>query len=83
MLSWDFHCKENYGFHVVPVQPGLIASHYGAHEVGVTLSSMSWGYGYDVFLYTKHYLTQMLLSICAQPSSDGLLAEVFLGFPRL
>ena len=39
MLSTDFHCKENGGFRVVPVHPGLVTSDCGVHEVGVAV----WG----------------------------------------
>ena len=76
MLSLDFYSKENNGFRVVPVHPGLVTSIFGVHEVGVTVESSmsceSWVYGYDtepvMFLTlkihesTKHYLTQMLLA---------------------
>ena len=37
MLSSDFHCKENYGFRVVPVHPGLLTSDYGVQEAEVTV----------------------------------------------
>ena len=37
MVSSDFHFKENDGFLVLPVHPGLVTSNYGVHEVGVTV----------------------------------------------
>ena len=37
MNSADFHCKENDGFQVVPVDPGLVTIDYGVLEVGVTV----------------------------------------------
>ena len=42
MLSSDFHCKENDGFRVVPVHPGLIPSNYGVHEVGVIVCGVQY-----------------------------------------
>ena len=37
MLTSDFNCKENDGFRVVPIHPGLVTRDYGVHEVGVTV----------------------------------------------
>ena len=49
MFSSDIHCKENDGFRVVPINPGLIASDSGVREVAITVLefSMSWVHGYD------------------------------------
>jgi hypothetical protein len=82
VLLSDFHCKENdkrFGIRVVPVDPGLVISDYGVHEVGITVCAVQHILG--IWLYfrnqivlsfssqgksdesTKHYLRQMLLAI--------------------
>ena len=42
MLLSDFHWKENDGFRVIPVHPGLVTSDYGIHEVGVTVCGVQY-----------------------------------------
>ena len=48
MLLSDSHCKGNDGILVVPVNPGLVTSDYGVHEVGVTVCGVQHVLGVQV-----------------------------------
>ena len=48
MVSSDFHSKENDGFRVLSVHPGLVTSDYGVHEVGVTVCRVQHVLGVQV-----------------------------------
>ena len=50
MLSTDFHCKENGGFRVVPVHPGLMLNSTNSDPNfmnTIITGDESWEYGYD------------------------------------
>ena len=79
MLSSDFYCKENDGFRVIFVHPGLVTSDYGVHKLRVTVCGVQHVLGVWVlpgirnFPYNENPMRALNTSLkCCLPSTDTI-----------